>query len=61
MLFCLRTLVPQIPDLKILDLTIGYPGVPRGGYAQEWYVALYLLAFGHVAKLWYCHCIANSV
>jgi hypothetical protein len=38
MLFCLRTLVPQIPDLRILDLTIGYPGVPRGGYAQEWCV-----------------------
>ena len=37
LLFCLRTLLPQVPDLKILDLTIGYPGVPRGGYAQEWY------------------------
>jgi hypothetical protein len=36
MLFCLRTLVPQMPDLRILDLTVGYPGVPRGGYAQEW-------------------------
>lgn len=35
--FCLRTLLPQTPDLHLLDLTIGYPGVPRGGYAQEWY------------------------
>jgi hypothetical protein len=27
-----------MPDLKVLDLTIGYPGVPRAGYAQEWSV-----------------------
>ncbi len=36
LLFCLRTLVPQIPDLQLLDVTIGYPGVPFGKYPQEW-------------------------
>lgn len=36
--FCLRTLRRAgVKDLRVLDLTIGYPGVPRGGYAQEWY------------------------
>jgi hypothetical protein len=33
----LRTLVHSIPDLSLLDITIGYPGVPFGEYPQEWY------------------------
>lgn len=37
LLFIVRTLTPQIPSLRLLDITIGYPGVTRGGYAQEWY------------------------
>lgn len=37
LLFCLRTLLPQVPDLQLLDVTIGYPGVPLGAYPQEWY------------------------
>ncbi|RSH91971.1 hypothetical protein EHS25_009341 [Saitozyma podzolica] len=37
LLFCLRTLLPQIPDMQLLDVTIGYPGVPYGKYPQEWY------------------------
>lgn len=37
LLFCLRTLLPEVPDLKLLDVTIGYPGVPFGKYPQEWY------------------------
>jgi len=36
-LFCLRTLLPQIPDLQLLDVTIGYPGVPYGKYPQNHY------------------------
>lgn len=36
LLFILRTLLPEIPDLKLLDVTIGYPGVPYGKYPQEW-------------------------
>ena len=38
LLFCLRTLLPQVPDLQLLDITIGYPGVPYGKYPQEWSV-----------------------
>ncbi|ORY23045.1 acyltransferase-domain-containing protein [Naematelia encephala] len=37
LLFCLRTLIPQVPDLKLLDLTIGYPGIPLGNYPQDHY------------------------
>lgn len=37
LLFCLRTLLPAVPDLQLLDVTIGYPGVPFGKYPQEWY------------------------
>ncbi len=37
LLFALRTLVPSIPDLQLLDITIAYPGVPFGKYPQEWY------------------------
>lgn len=37
LLFCLRTLLPAIPDLQLLDITISYPGVPYGAYPQEWY------------------------
>ncbi|WWD01356.1 hypothetical protein V866_008299 [Kwoniella sp. B9012] len=36
LLFCLRTLLPQVPDLQLLDVTIGYPGVPYGKYPQDW-------------------------
>jgi lysocardiolipin and lysophospholipid acyltransferase len=36
-LFILRTLLPSLPDLQLLDITIGYPGVPFGKYPQEWY------------------------
>jgi 1-acyl-sn-glycerol-3-phosphate acyltransferase len=37
LLFALRTLLPSIPDLQLLDITIAYPGVPFGKYPQEWY------------------------
>ncbi|WVO13903.1 hypothetical protein L204_101527 [Cryptococcus depauperatus] len=37
LLFCLRTLLQEIPDLQLLDLTIGYPGVPYEKYPQDWY------------------------
>ncbi|WVQ78295.1 hypothetical protein IAT38_000380 [Cryptococcus sp. DSM 104549] len=37
LLFCLRTLLPEMPDLQLLDVTIGYPGVPYGKYPQDWY------------------------
>jgi hypothetical protein len=37
LLFLLRSICPTIPDLQLLDVTIGYPGIPRKGYGQEYY------------------------
>lgn len=37
LLHCLRTLSSLTPDLTLYDLTIGYPGVPPQGFAQEFY------------------------
>jgi len=37
LLFCLRTLLAQVPDTQLLDVTIGYPGVPLGHYPQDHY------------------------
>lgn len=37
LLFCLRSLAADIPDLKLLDFTIGYPGIPPQGYGQSYY------------------------
>lgn len=37
-LFCsLRSLSPRLPTLKLLDVTIIYPGVPPRGYGQLYY------------------------
>lgn len=36
-LFCLRELIAQTPDLKLVDFTIGYPGIPPAGYGQSYY------------------------
>ena len=27
----------QLPSLYLMDVTVGYPGVPRGGYGQAYY------------------------
>lgn len=37
LLFALRTLSPRVPTLRLLDVTIGYPGIPAGGYGQDYY------------------------
>lgn len=37
MLYCARTLKRQVEDLKVIDVTIGYPGVPPAGYGQSYY------------------------
>ncbi|WOO79711.1 putative acyltransferase CST26 [Vanrija pseudolonga] len=37
LLFCLRTLLPSVPDLKLLDVTVTYPEIPFGKYPQDWY------------------------
>ncbi|PWN90411.1 acyltransferase-domain-containing protein [Acaromyces ingoldii] len=37
LLFCLRSLAADISDLKLVDFTIGYPGIPPAGYGQSYY------------------------
>ncbi|KAF8591904.1 acyltransferase-domain-containing protein [Ramaria rubella] len=37
LLYCLRSLSPQTPDLHLLDVTIAYEGIPRNGYGQSYY------------------------
>ncbi|KAJ8520931.1 hypothetical protein ONZ45_g2315 [Pleurotus djamor] len=33
----LRSLAPRIPDLKLVDATVVYPGIPSMGYGQSYY------------------------
>ncbi|EGO00364.1 hypothetical protein SERLA73DRAFT_180941 [Serpula lacrymans var. lacrymans S7.3] len=35
--YSLRSLTPRIPSLRMLDITIIYPGVPPMGYGQSYY------------------------
>lgn len=35
--YSLRSLVPHIPDLHLIDMTVIYPGVPPLGYGQDYY------------------------
>ncbi|KAF8313848.1 acyltransferase-domain-containing protein, partial [Clavulina sp. PMI_390] len=35
--YILRAMAPSIPDLQLLDLTVGYPGIPPAGYGQDYY------------------------
>ncbi|KAF9535828.1 acyltransferase-domain-containing protein [Crepidotus variabilis] len=35
--YSLRSLVPKIPELRLLDMTVAYPGIPRLGYGQDYY------------------------
>ncbi|KAG8903315.1 hypothetical protein FRB99_003447 [Tulasnella sp. 403] len=37
LLFALRSLVPYVPSLHLLDVTVGYPGIPPAGYGQYYY------------------------
>lgn len=46
LLFCLRTLQTQVPDLQLLDMTIGYPGVPVGEYPQDYYGLFSVFLYG---------------
>ncbi|CAO1616556.1 unnamed protein product [Jaminaea pallidilutea] len=36
-LYSLRTLKKEVADLKVVDATIGYPGIPPAGYGQSYY------------------------
>ncbi|KAF5377573.1 hypothetical protein D9615_005228 [Tricholomella constricta] len=35
--YSLRSLAPRIPELKLIDLTMMYPGIPPMGYGQDYY------------------------
>ncbi|KAF8973757.1 acyltransferase-domain-containing protein [Flammula alnicola] len=35
--YSLRSLAPRIPDLRLLDMTVAYPGIPSMGYGQDYY------------------------
>uniref|UniRef100_A0A8H8CPN0 Phospholipid/glycerol acyltransferase domain-containing protein n=1 Tax=Psilocybe cubensis TaxID=181762 RepID=A0A8H8CPN0_PSICU len=35
--YSLRSLAPRIPDLRLFDLTVAYPGIPPLGYGQDYY------------------------
>ncbi|KAF6766392.1 acyltransferase-domain-containing protein [Ephemerocybe angulata] len=35
--YSLRSLSPRIPSLKLLDMTVHYPGIPPMGYGQSYY------------------------
>lgn len=37
LIYCARTLKKEIEDLKVIDVTIGYPGIPADGYGQSYY------------------------
>lgn len=37
LLFCLRSLSPRVPTLRLLDVTIGYPGIPPAQFGQDYY------------------------
>jgi len=35
--YSLRSLAPKIPDLRLLDMTVVYPGIPPMQYGQDYY------------------------
>ncbi|KAF8272976.1 acyltransferase-domain-containing protein [Lactarius quietus] len=37
LLYSIRALSSCVPDLQLLDITMGYPGVPSTGYGQSYY------------------------
>ncbi|GAA96113.1 uncharacterized protein L969DRAFT_14311 [Mixia osmundae IAM 14324] len=37
LLFCLRALAKEVPSLSVIDITIGYEGIPEGDYGQDYY------------------------
>ncbi|KAH9812254.1 acyltransferase-domain-containing protein [Melampsora americana] len=46
-LFCIRALSRKIPDLQLIDLTIGYPGIPAYGNGQDFYTLQSIFGYGH--------------
>lgn len=61
LLFCLRSLAPRINTLRLLDLTIAYPGIPRDGYGQDYYTLQSIYGRGVPPPLIHMHLRSNSV
>ncbi|CAH7673435.1 acyltransferase-domain-containing protein [Phakopsora pachyrhizi] len=54
-LFCIRALHRKIPDLQLIDLTIGYPGIPSDGYGQDYYTLQSIFGHGHSPREVHIH------
>lgn len=55
LLYCLRTLSTVVPDLAFYDITIGYPGVNQGGYAQSYYTLQSIYPLGQAPTSVHIH------
>ncbi|KAJ3499649.1 hypothetical protein NLJ89_g10079 [Agrocybe chaxingu] len=44
--YSLRSLAPRIPDLRLFDMTVAYPGIPPLGYGQDYYTLRSILFDG---------------
>jgi len=61
LLFCLRSLSPRVPTLRLLDVTIGYPGIPSGGYGQDYYTLQSIFGRGAPPPLIHMHLKSYNV
>ena len=61
LLFCLRSLEPRINTLRLLDVTIAYPGIPRDGYGQDYYTLQSIYGLGIPPPVIHMHLRSDSV
>ena len=61
LLFCLRSLSPRVPTLRLLDVTIGYPGIPSGGYGQDYYTLQSIFGRGAPPPMIHMHLKSYNV
>lgn len=59
--FCLRTLSPKISDLRLVDVTIAYPGIPSKGYGQDYYTLQSIFGAGVPPPLVHMHLKSHNV
>ena len=55
LLFCLRNILALTPNLTVLDVTVGYPGVPHSGYAEFYYTLQTIYARRHAPPTVHLH------
>ncbi|KAF8640848.1 hypothetical protein AX17_000496 [Amanita inopinata Kibby_2008] len=53
--YSLRSLAPRIPDLRLLDITIIYPGIPPLAYGQDYYTLRSIFLDGMAPPVIYMH------